>query len=164
MTDGIRFNTDWRAWGPGALEAVLWLVLAVNGARLAWLLLVSPTPSETAFMPSAAFVPAAWPDRDPFYPAAGATNDVAPASLAGYTLHGVRRAAGEAGAIIADPDGRQRAFRVGDSLSPGIVLHAVGAAHAVLAANGSRHRLELPQVASTLAAPPPTLPNETVLR
>lgn len=135
---------DWRTWGPAALETVLWLVLAVNGARLAWLLLVSPTPSETVPMPPVAFAPATFSALDPFYPGAGASTGVAQAPLEGYTLHGVRYADGAAGAIIADANGRQRAFLVGDTVVPGVVLHAVGTGHALLVSGGARHRLELP--------------------
>lgn len=136
---------DWRTWGPAALETVLWLVLAVNGARLAWLLLVSPTPSETVPMPPVAFAPATFSAVDPFYPDAGVSaGDAAQAPLEDYTLHGVRNADGGAGAIIADPNGRQRAFLVGDTVAPGVVLHAVGSGHVLLVSGGERHRLELP--------------------
>ena len=154
MTDfrpALHSVADWRAWGPVALEVVLWGALAVNGAGVAWLLLMSPTPPGTVAMPSLAFVPASYPASDPFYPDAGAaTGD---ATLEGYTLHGVRHADGAAGAIIADANGRQHAYRVGDALAPGIVLQAVGPAHASITSGGKHHRLELPpiQVARPLA-------------
>ena len=146
--------SDWRTWGPAAMETVLWMVLAVNGARLAWLLLVSPAPLETVHMPSVASAPATFSAVDPFYPDAGVSTGDARALLVGYTLHGVRNANGEAGAIIADANGRQRAFLVGDTLAPGVVLHAVGTAHAVLVAAGNRHRLELPPARDALAVTP----------
>lgn len=148
MTDfstAMHRVADWRAWGPGVLEAALWGVLLVSGARLAWLLLVSPTPSETSPMAPPVFVATGYPDRDPFYPAADAAGGAAPGSLAGYTLHGVRHGDGGASAIIADPEGRQHAYRTGDPLAPGVSLQAVGATHAVLAADGRRHRLDLPR-------------------
>lgn len=135
---------DWRGWGPVALESALWLVLAFTGARLAWLLLVSPTPSEPAPMPHVAIAPVAYPAGDPFYPDDSLGIGATSAPLEGFTLHGVRNAGGELGAIIADGSGRQRAFRVGDNVAAGVVLQGVGPGHAVLVAGGARHRLALP--------------------
>lgn len=133
---------DWPAWGPLALEAVLWVALAASAARLGWQLLESPPLPEAVPPPATVGKPASFPTTDPFHP--GATRGGA-VGADGYTLRGVRLGTGDASAFIADAQGRQRAWRVGEQLAPGVTLRTIGAGYVVLEARGEQRRLELPR-------------------
>src|SRR3546814_344004 len=66
----------------------------------------------------------------------------------GYRLFGVRSGSGNGGSAILGKDGDQASYAVGREVAPGVVLASVGAEHAVLAAKGVRHRLDLPRIAA----------------
>lgn len=156
-----------------AATAVLVALIAVQTARLGW----------TAFAPIGpigAASPAAPSGRDaadfalleafdPFFRGQAAAAAAAPASdAAGLKLFGVRAGRG-ASAIIAGPDGRQAAYRLGEEVTPGVVLRGVAADHVVLASGGRRTSLFFPPPSAAAAAvipaayapapsPPPPMP------
>ncbi len=121
-----------------ALQPVLWawtLGGAGRGPAEAAALTIGPAPASHAHLGS-----------DPFF---GHGGDAA--VLAPHTLYAVRAGA-RAGAIIAGPDGVQKAVRVGETVSEGVVLAAVATDHVVLGHGRTRTRLDFP------AAPPAANP------
>nr|WP_255486352.1 type II secretion system protein N [Luteimonas sp. MC1782] len=137
-----------RARDAGLLRrvatAAVIALLAVQAARLAWLLLVPPAPVGAAPTLPRASIAAARPERlaiDAFHPAQATAHVTADSS--GLRLHAARPAAGAGAgaAIIAGKDGRQQAFVVGDEVAPGVVLVAVAHGHVTLAASGTRSEL-----------------------
>lgn len=149
-----QLPADWRRWLPRALEVLLVLVLLVQAVRVAvalarpWL---EPAPvSMVATVPLAE--PPPMPTADMFYRRAGsgpAATGAGDGAL-GYRLFGVRADAAGGSAILGGKDGAQRSWPVGAEVAPGVVLASVGTGHAVLAAGGRRHRLDLPGRAAVL--------------
>jgi len=150
-------------------EAALVIVLAVQAARLVWILAAPAGPVGSAAPAAAA--PRGGADLailerfDPFFRLAAAA-PAAPAAAgdeAGLRLFGVRTdGAGGGSAIIRASDGREASFLVGEEVEPGLVLREVAADHVILARGGARQRLGFPQIASSFAtpaaAPGPVLP------
>lgn len=131
----------WKVWLPPLFEAVLMLALAIQAARLFWLVVVPPAP----FGPSGpASTAAASPlatlsGSDPFSRRDPAATR---ADASGVQLYGVRGTRGPDGsAILASNDGVQAAYVVGDQVQPGITLASVAADHVVLEVAGARRRL-----------------------
>ncbi|MFN3537208.1 MAG: type II secretion system protein N [Brevundimonas sp.] len=89
------------------------------------------------------------PGGDPFF-----GNAVSASPLAPHTLYAVRAGA-RAGAIVAGPDGVQKAVGVGETVSEGVVLAAVAADHVVLAHGRSQTRLGFPASPPRTDAGPP---------
>lgn len=144
-------RTRWRNGLPQAVEIALVLLLAVQAARLLWMLAVPPAPigdpgtqapAGTAMVSLRSF-------GDPFFRTASAhaSRDAA----LGYRLFAVRGAPDGGSAILAAKDGVQAAYRVGDAVADGIVLQAVGADYAILRTGGGDHRLSL-QAGAPMAA------------
>ena len=143
----------------GALALVA--LLAVQSARLAWAVVEPIGPVGAA---PASGLPAqhtgaadfAMLDRfDPFFrTAAGAAPATAAPAVGGLKLFGVRSGRGGS-AIIAGPDGRQAAFRIGEDVAPGVTLAGVAADHVVLVASGRRTSLffAAPGSAGPIATP-----------
>lgn len=133
-------------------EAGLWLLLAFQAARLAWILVEPAGPVGAIATPGATAParPLASLD-DPFYRAGSGTGGAVPASLDGYLLHGVRIGMPHNSAILAH-DGRQRAYRTGDTLAPGVVLAAVAGDHVVLRTAQGTSRLALAAAGSAAGA------------
>lgn len=137
----------WRGHLPAALGLALTGLLAIQSARLAWVLLAPVGPVgaalETPSAATASFAPlATW--GDPFH-----RRDVAPAttSAGGISLHGVRLDdSGDvhSSSAIIDLGSGQAAWRVGDTMAAGIVLDAIGADHVWLRVNSARQRIALP--------------------
>ena len=128
----------WRA-----AQVVIIVLLAVQTARLIWLVV---TPAHVTSGVSAAAAPDRLPILtrfDPFFRAA--PQALAAATSQAFRLHGVRASGGGAGsAIIGTPDGRQASFAVGDELAPGVRLVSVEADHVVIARGGVRSPLHFP--------------------
>src|SRR4030095_5601092 len=109
-----------------ALEIALLVLIAVQAARLLWIL-VTPVGPVGEWKASGALVlpdgDAALRELDPFFrlSRAGAPAAVTALSL---KLYGVTeaRATGRGSAIIALPDGTQRSFAVGEDIMPGVAL------------------------------------------
>ncbi|MFC4728788.1 type II secretion system protein N [Coralloluteibacterium thermophilus] len=148
-----------RGRWPAVLEGLVVALLAVQAARLAWLLAVPGGPVGSAAPAALAATAPAHGVRDPFAPAAGTA--VAAQAPTGLTLHGVRVAAGGGSAILADADGRQSAYAVGDTVAPGLVLARVAADHVVLRGGGGERRLDLPATAALPLPVPAALPTGT---
>lgn len=129
-------------------ELVLIVLLAVQGARLIWVLMTplgpvgdwrsgagQPGPANGAVL--AAF--------DPFFRlSAGGPVTVTSLNL---KLTGVRedRATGRGSAIIQLPDGRQTSFGVGEEIMPGVTLAAVGFDNVTLSRGGVQEQLFIDQ-------------------
>ena len=115
-------------------EVVLAALLAAQPAIWIWTLNSSrPAPAPTA-LASPVLSPPASAAADPFFRLASQ------APLTAHTLYAVRTGAG-GGAIVAGPDGVQRAVAVGETVSEGVVLAAVagpGAADAATYATALR--------------------------
>ncbi|MFN3522497.1 MAG: type II secretion system protein N [Phenylobacterium sp.] len=147
------------------LEAGLVIVLAVQAARIAWILLAPPGPIGQAPPPAPEAKGAAdlaiLARFDPFFradaggaaPPAGAT---AAQDAGGLRLFGVRAdGSGSGSAIIRTSAGREASFAVGEEVEPGLVLREVADDHVILARGGARQRLEFAQFASTFAPAAP---------
>jgi len=162
-------GADWvrRPGVATAVTAVLLTVLAVQTARLGWTALspIGPVGTPVASGPkgreSADF--ALLDKFDPFFRGSVAAAAAPAADSAAMKLFGVR-VGRTASAIIAGADGRQAAYRIGEEVSPGVVLQAVAPDHVVLSANGRRTNLffPVPNSASGTApvtyTPPPPVP------
>lgn len=145
----------WRGHLPTAIGLALTGLLAVQVARLAWVLLAplgpvgAPLAAPSAAMP--AFAPlATW--GDPFHRRDVTANA---ATTGGIRLHGVRLGDGSgdrASSAILDLGSGQAAWRVGDTVASGIVLDAVAADHVWLRINGVRQRIALPSTNPGAAA------------
>jgi general secretion pathway protein C len=131
-----------------AAEILLLVLLAVQSARLIWLLLAPLGPvgdwkaSSALVAPASSSVLASF---DPFFRlSAGGTVVVTELNL---KLHGVRedRATGRGSAIIALPDGRQLSFAVGEEVMPGVTLAAVGFDNVTISRNGTLEQIFLDQ-------------------
>ena len=158
---GGKGLADWRGWLPAALELVLVLALAGQAARLLWLVVTPTGPIGQPAGTNAAISDAPrLPVADVFFRQAAAPSSRGSGEALGYRLFGVRSEPGDGGSAILGKEGEQASYAVGGEVAPGVVLEAVGAEHAVLVANGARHRLELPRLAPMQAggAAPATLP------
>lgn len=139
--DIFRWPVPWATVAEFALTAAL----AIQGVRLIWALV---TPAGAMGMP-----PPSQPQGkadfavlsrvDPFFRGLDSAGDARAFAATGiYTLFGIRTgAAGRGSAILAGPDGRQEAYTVGQAISPGTVLTAVGADHAVVSRAGVHIRI-----------------------
>lgn len=159
------------AWPGGrdglrrGLEVTIVVLLAVQAARLAWLLL---PPATLGTLPrDAAPLVRPQPERlaiDAFHPV---RSHVAAADASGLRLFAVRPDAAGGSAILALRDGPQRSHAVGDEVAPGVDLVAVEADHVVLDSGGRRSELRFarPDATATRTAaiaratvPVPALP------
>lgn len=141
---------DRRRWPARIALWALCLLLAAQALRLAWLVLLPPAPLGAApVAPTPHVATTTAPGVDPFFPGAGEATTAADAS--GVSLFGIRTDARGGAAILADADGAQRAYRVGDSVRPGLVLVAVADDHVMLAADGRRQRLGFAEAAAAAA-------------
>jgi general secretion pathway protein C len=134
------------------LIALIVVLLAIQVTRLFWVVVipVGPlagwrAPSVSVVSPSARL--ALFRGFDPFYrtdaPAA-TTQNVTSLSL---VLFGVRanESSGGGSAIIADEDGIQNSFAVGEEVAPGVTLDSVAFDHVILSRGGVKESLYLDQ-------------------
>lgn len=140
------------------LELAVVVLLALQAARLAWLLL---PPAGLGAAPPDAAAFAARPDRlaiDAFHPVAAAA---APAAVdgSGLKLFAVRPAGSHGSAILAMGDGPQRSILVGEGVVPGVTLAAVEADQVVLESSGRCSELRF---AAAVGAPARAVPLPTV--
>lgn len=132
------------------LEIMLLAGLAVQVARLAWVV-VTPVAPLGEWRPAGPTIPMAPADvlrgADPFYH--GGDPDGAPAVVTSLhlTLYGTRinEATGRGSAILAGPDGVQKSVAVGEEVAPGVVLKEVAFDHVTLDRGGAREDLFLDQ-------------------
>ena len=134
---------DWL----GLVEKLLLAVLALQLARLVWVLLTpvgafGPWEGRQVQVLSASARQALFASFDPFFrtgaPQAG--NGVV-TSLA-LTLYGVRlnEGTGQGSAILATPDGIQSSYAVGDEIMSGVVLKAVFFDHVTIDRGGAEEQ------------------------
>jgi general secretion pathway protein C len=148
-----------------AAEIVLIVLIAVQAARLIWLI-VAPVGPVGDWRPSSALVlpadSAVLTGFDPFFRLSAGAGPAVVTSL-NLKLHGVRedRATGRGSAIIALPDGRQMSFAVGEEIMPGVALTAVGFDNVTISRGGAAEQIFLDQSepAQSVGAPAaPTAP------
>jgi general secretion pathway protein C len=154
-----------------AAEILLIVLIAVQAARLIWLVVAPVGPVGDWRAASALALPAdgaVLTSFDPFFRLSGASGPAVVTSL-NLKLYGVRedRATGRGSAIIALPDGRQMSFAVGEEIMPGVALTAVGFDNVTISRSGTAEQIFLDQSepATTVGAPatpgapaPPTAP------
>ncbi len=143
-----------------SLHDVLWWLLAIGiviaAVRLLWMIVtpVSPLgdwrPASVRVMPDGVRS-ALMRGFDPFnrtppqiMAEAGPVETITDLPL---TVYGIRynAATGAGTAIIADNDGEQNIFRIGEEVSPGVTLSALEFDHVVLSRGGARELLYLDQ-------------------
>jgi general secretion pathway protein C len=135
-----------------AAELALLAVLAVQCARLAWVLL-TPVAPLGAWVPAGPTVPAdaagVLAGFDPFYRVSAAAQAQGPSAVTSLqlTLYGTRMddAQARGAAIIAGPDGVQKSIAVGEEVAPGVTLKAVAFDHVTLDRGGRNEDLFLDQ-------------------
>lgn len=160
-----------------AAELVLLAALAVQCARLAWVVLTPVSPLG-AWVPAAPTVPAdaagVLAGFDPFYRVSGQAQPQGPSAVTSLqlTLFGTRMDSAQArgAAIIAGPDGVQKSVAIGEEVAPGVILKSVAFDHVTLDRGGQSEDLFLDQsgggTTSTAATPgvggapvsPPVMP------
>lgn len=124
------------------LEITVVLLLAVQAARLAWLLLPAaglgmgamPPVTRTDMQPARLAI-------DAFHPVRAATTHT---DASGLRLFAVRPSPAGGSAILATADGPQRSFAAGDEVAPGVTLAEVQPDHVVLDLGGRRSMLRFP--------------------
>ena len=147
-----------------ALEILLLALIAVQAARLLWILVTPVGPVGEWKAPGALVLPdgdAALREFDPFFRLSGAGTPAVVTSL-NLKLYGVTedRATGRGSAIIALPDGTQRSFAVGEEIMPGVALAEVGFDNVTIDRAGAREQIFLDQsrTAQTVDLPAPSTP------
>jgi len=154
-----------RAWlrrlprtNPYSLAEILLLaVLAVQCARLVWLV-VTPTTPLGDWRPAApgfAGSPSAMlRDFDPFFRLSGGDDRPGVVTSLQLTLFGTRvdEAMGGGSAIIAGPDNVQKSVAVGQEIMPGVKLKAVAFDHVTIDRGGASEELYLPQDSASASA------------
>ncbi|WP_267435174.1 type II secretion system protein N [Sphingomonas sp. GM_Shp_1] len=148
-------------------ELALMAVLAVQGARLLWVIItpISPLGEWRPVAPVVAGSPGAILEGfDPFFRLQGAQAAPAAVTSLQLTLFGTRidEASGRGSAIVAGPDGVQRSVSVGEEIQPGVMLKAVAFDHITIDRGGRSEDLYLDQSdapATTTPAPAPGGPS-----
>jgi general secretion pathway protein C len=142
------------------LELVLLSLLALQCARLFWVLLtpVGPVGDWRAASTRLSGAPTGvLGSFDPFFRLSGAAGPAVVTSM-NLKLFGIRQdqASGRGSAIIATPDGQQRSFAVGEEIAPGVTLTAVGFDNVILSRGGQAEQLFMDQSppAQTVAGAP----------
>jgi len=172
---GMRQLVEFRFRRPTAYtmaELLLLVLIAVQAARLAWIL-ATPVGPVGDWRPAGALAApgdnSALTGFDPFFRLSGAAGPAVVTSL-NLKLYGVRedRATGRGSAIIALPDGRQASFAVGEEVMPGVILTAVGFDNVTISRGGSAEQIFLDQsppaqavAGAPVAAPAPPAPAAT---
>jgi general secretion pathway protein C len=143
-----------------AAELALIAALAVQCARLAWVVLTPVSPLG-AWVPAGPTVPAdaagVLAGFDPFYRVSGAqAQGPAVVTSLQLTLYGTRMddAQARGAAIIAGPDGVQNSVAIGEEVAPGVVLKAVAFDHVTLERGGRSEDLFLDQSGSGTGSAP----------
>lgn len=138
-------------------ELALMAVLAVQGARLLWVIVtpVSPLGEWRPLAPAIAGSPAAILEGfDPFFRLQGQQAAPAAVTTLQLTLFGTRldEASGRGSAILAGPDGVQRSVSVGEEIQPGVMLKSVAFDHITIDRGGATEDLYLDQSDAPTAA------------
>jgi general secretion pathway protein C len=146
-----------RILSPGtlyrALEIALLVLIAVQAARLVWILV---TPLGPLGEPRRDFAQGeVSPGFDPFFRLSSPSGSAVVTSLA-LKLFGVRvdEAMGGGSAIVETPDGIQSSFAVGDEIMPGVKLKQVAFDSIMIERNGASEQLFLDQSIDAPVAQP----------
>lgn len=151
------------------MEITLAVILLVQGGRMAWTLLdrepdqAVVSPGASSHSPADASI---FQRFDAFFRTGGQSSlaEATGAEAAQMRLYGVRAGADGAGsAIIGLADGRQMSVTVGEEVSPGLVLRAVGPDFVTLARGASLSRLIFMEAPAGAPAPPPPPPTPQVV-
>ncbi|WP_311238959.1 MULTISPECIES: type II secretion system protein N [unclassified Xanthomonas] len=140
-----------------ALVCALVALLALQGLRLLWLVMTPVGPVGHAPPSAATTSDLSALRRDVFYRSVGDSNSNSNSD--GVELHGVRAGAAQAAAYLSLGDGRQGAYRIGDTVMPGVVLQAVAADHVLLRTGSGVRRLALRDAAAPALATTPSSAN-----
>src|SRR5688572_21948232 len=145
-----------RPTAASAFELLLLALIAVQAARLVWILVTPVGPVGDWKGAAGLSLPdgSALADFDPFFRlSAGGPAVVTSLDL---KLYGVRedRATGRGSAIIALPDGTQQSFAVGDQIMPGVTLAEVGFDNVTILRGGAAEQIFLDQSEPAEAAAP----------
>jgi general secretion pathway protein C len=149
----------WRGAIRAGVEIALVLLLAVQAARVVWIIAEPAGPFGTP----AAEVPddsardlAILKTFNAFAPR-GAAPAVAAEDTSDFTLHGVRVGNRDVGSAIIGVGGKQSVYWVGEEIAPGTVLKEVSADHVVVAHGDRTSHLSLvasaPQLGATAFVP-----------
>jgi general secretion pathway protein C len=141
-------------------ELLLLALLAVQCARLVWVIVTPVTPlgDWRPAQPGGSASADALRSFDPFFRLSTGEQPAAVTSLQ-LTLYGIRvnEATGGGSAIIATPDGNQASYKVGDEIMPGATLKAVAFDHISIDHGGTVEDLYIDQskaAVATEALPP----------
>ena len=132
-----------------ALELLLLSLIAIQAARLFWILATPVGPVGDWRPVSALAAPGAGSalgSFDPFFRLSGGGGPAVVTEL-DLKLYGVRedRATGRGSAIIALPGGSQSSFAVGDEIMPGVTLTAVAFDSVTISRGGTPEQIFLDQ-------------------
>ncbi len=129
-----------------ALELVVLFILAVQIARLVWIVAAPAPPIAVKAAPVQRTVdPKILATFDAFGSAGASSRVGGAASVEGLRLFGVRQTDGGGSAIIAGPDGVQKSYAVGETIADGVTLASVAADHVELSRAGARMTLSFPE-------------------
>ncbi len=142
-----------RSFAPVDALIVLALLFAtIQGARLFWTIVTPVAPVGNWRSAPVGIVPegeraALFGAFDPFFRAASAATGSEVVTSLPLTLFGIRtnEASGGGSAIIAGADGMQNSWSVGETIMPGVTLHAVAFDHVVISNNGTLEKLFIDQ-------------------
>lgn len=162
-------GASWRTRLPGALA---WLALLLAALWCLWMAVQLVWALFTPLAPAAVSATASAPATSTTVDAGSISRwhlfgngnanairrDIMQASQATtlkLTLHGTVAGENDKGgyALIADANGIEHSYRIGDRIQPGVTLKAVRADHVILDHNGSNERLDLPRESLDSAHP-----------
>lgn len=143
-----RAPVDW----PAIAEKLVLAVLAVQLARLIWAVatpvgIYGAWQGQQAQIPSAAARQALFAGFDPFFRSGPAQPTGAVVTSLALTVYGIRlnEGSGLGSAIIANADGEQNSFAIGDEILPGVVLKAVAFDHVTIDRGGAEEQIFIDQ-------------------
>jgi general secretion pathway protein C len=139
-------------------EIVLIALLAIQAARLVWVIVTPVTPlgDWRATQPGGPASVDLLRGFDPFFRLAGSETKPAAVTSLQLTLFGIRlnEATGQGAAIIATPDGTQDSYAVGQEIMPGATLKAVAFDHISIDRGGTVEDLYIDQSKPVAATEP----------
>lgn len=141
----------------GLVEIALVLLLAVQAARLVWIL-VAPPSGPLGVAPTSGAGASAQTEIlarfDPFFRLGGPT-DAPVTTDSDLQLYGVRTGGASASAILGPPGGAQTLYFIGEQGPDGITLVEVADDHVVVRQGANRRRIGFPTPSSGAYVPPP---------
>ncbi|MDO8409595.1 MAG: type II secretion system protein N [Phenylobacterium sp.] len=142
----------------GLVEIALVLLLAVQAARLVWIV-VAPPSGPLGVAPTSGAGASAQTEIlarfDPFF-RLGGPSDAPVTTGSDLQLYGVRTGGASASAILGPPGGAQTLYFIGEQGPDGITLVEVADDHVVVRQGANRRRIGFPTPGGSAYAPPPT--------